>query len=133
MIRSVIEFNHDILGIEKRSLGPMPVAEMEHLIKSLHEEVDEFEEACSDGDFIKQIDSLLDGIYFALGGLYKMGLTAEMVDDIFAAIHAANLRKKKGVVARRDTGAPDAIKPDDWISPDERIARILDRHTAVGA
>jgi predicted HAD superfamily Cof-like phosphohydrolase len=106
----------------------MPQAESDHLIKAMTEEINEFEDATRDGDFIGAIDGLSDLIYFALGGLYKMGLTEEMALEIFTAIHMANMEKKKGVIARRATGAPDAIKPEDWTPPEARIASILDRH-----
>lgn len=128
MMTQVIEFNRDILGIAARAIEPLNFTESSHLIKCLNEETQEFKEAYEYGDFIKQTDSLLDLVYFALGGLYKMGFTADMTAEIFTAIHEANMTKKKGKVAHRDTGAADAVKPNGWIPPEQRIADILDRY-----
>lgn len=135
MIGSVIEFNSKILGIPLREVGPLGKGEAEHLVKCLHEEASELEEGFRQGDFIKQIDSCGDAIYFAIGGLYKMGLPESIIQEIFdEAIHRANMTKKKGVVASRAVdGAPDAVKPNGWIPPEERIAAILDRYTRTGA
>lgn len=127
MYEQVIEFNEKILKIEPVDLGPMSDKMAEHLKKSLDEEAFEFEEGHKHGDFIKQIDSIIDGLYFGFGGLYKMGLTPEQVEAIFSAVHQCNMNKKKGQVASRATeGVPDAVKPADWIPPEMAIARILD-------
>jgi predicted HAD superfamily Cof-like phosphohydrolase len=125
-LEQVMRFNHEILGIEPRILGPMQPDEADHLVRCLDEETSEFTAAFVNHDFIGQIDSIMDLMYFAMGGLYKMGLSAETAEQIFSAIHDANMTKKKGVVARRDNGSPDAIKPEGWRSPEERIAEILD-------
>lgn len=132
MYEQVIEFNHQILKIEPVNLGPMSENMSEHLIKSLREEAREFEDGHLQQDFIKQIDSIVDGLYFGFGGLYKMGLTPDQVERIFSAVHNCNMTKKKGQVASRATeGVPDAVKPTGWIPPEEEIARILDETADV--
>lgn len=124
----VAQFNQEILGLEQAPVGPMSNAFAQHLENALKEEADEFIDAHNNGDFIKQIDSLIDSLYFAYGGLYKLGLSDEQVADIFAAVHNCNMNKKKGVVAKRAIeGSVDAIKPENWVSPEEAIAAILDR------
>lgn len=126
MYEQVSEFNSLILGIKDRVLGPLSQSEAIHLQKALHEEANELMEGVDEHDFIKQIDSLIDSIYFALGGLYKMGLSTDQVINIFNAVHDANMTKKKGVVQKRFVdGSVDAIKPDGWVPPEERIAEIL--------
>lgn len=131
MIHQVIEFNREVLGIKPRPLGFMPDIEKDHIVQAMREEVDEFIEAHEGGDLIGSIDAVCDLIYFAMGGLYKMGVTGDAAIEIFTAIHHANMEKKRGVVARRDTGAPDAIKPEGWMSPEERISAILDKHVSA--
>lgn len=131
MMNQVIQFNHEVLGIQARPIEPLNFTESSHLIKCMNEEVEEFKKAYEYGDFIGMIDALMDEIYFAMGGLYKMGFTNEMAVEIFTAIHEANMEKKLGKVAHRDTGAPDAVKPNGWIPPEERIAKILDKHMKV--
>lgn len=129
MINQVYEFNQQILKIAPRELGFMSKAESDHLIKALNEETQEFQEAVDAGDFIGAIDALNDLVYFAIGGLYKMGIKESLARDIFSAIHTANMTKKKGVVPKRGDGtAADAIKPADWVSPEVRISKLIDVH-----
>lgn len=129
MFNEVVEFNRSILGIEQRPIGIMPEYEVKHLGKCLREEVSEFEDAFAMGDLIGMIDSLVDGLYFGVGGLYKLGLPPEAISEIVLAVHEANMTKKKGTVAHRATdGAVDAVKPNGWIPPEERIGQILDKY-----
>jgi predicted HAD superfamily Cof-like phosphohydrolase len=130
MIHQVVEFNRTILGIEQRELGIPQYNEVHHLIKCLNEETVEFLRAYKMGDFIGMIDALIDNLYFGLGGLYKLGLTPEAVIEIFGAVHDANMTKKAGIVQHRATeGCVDAVKPESWVPPEERISQILDRYT----
>lgn len=130
MISEVYHFNENILKIDVGAVGPMGPDQAVHLFKALREEADEFLYAHQKGDFIGQIDALVDSIYFAIGGFYKMGLPDTAVEEIFSAVHDANMSKKKGVVASRATGnAADAIKPEGWVPPEERIGTILDKYS----
>jgi len=122
MIAAVIQFNAEILRIDNRPVGLLPANELDHITKCLVEEVDELRLADTPTD---QVDALLDTIYFAIGGLYKAGLTRSMIIDTMHAVHRANMRKALGKLAKRDTGAPDAVKPLDWIGPEVEIASIL--------
>lgn len=125
--QAVIDFNTLIIKIEPRPIGPMSDAEFRHLHKCLREEFsDEFYIGHINQDVIQMADALLDGMYFALGGLYKMGLNAEQIRNCFMAIHEANMTKKSGIVEKRAIeGANDAVKPSHWISPETQIAGIL--------
>lgn len=131
MIDQVYEFNEQLLRIPfPVSPSPMSDAFAKHLKKALNEEADEFMEGHEQHDFIKQIDSCLDSIYFALGGLYKLGIRREQVVLMFTAVHVANMEKVKGKVASRDIeGSVDAVKPANWVPPEEAIALILDETT----
>lgn len=122
--KQIVEFNRDIINIPARPLGLMNQDEVNFTVEALHEEVREFETANNSGDIIGCIDALLDGIYFAVGGLYKMGLTAEQMEKCMTAVHEANMTKKKGVTHRGHEH--DAVKPDGWKSPEQRIGDILD-------
>lgn len=125
---AVIEFNRDLLGIEPRPICPMPDDEYEHLRKAFIEEfLTEFGKAWGEQDVVKMVDSLLDGMYFAIGGLYKMGLNADQIHACFMHVHECNMTKKKGVVAARAVGnAPDAIKPAGFVPAEHGITRILE-------
>lgn len=123
----VIDFNQKVLKIEVRVHAPLAVHEHDISIKCLEEEIREFKEAHETGDFIGQIDAIIDLQYFAMGMLYKMGLTGEQIDRCMTAVHEANMEKKLGVVARRGDGtAADAVKPTDWVAPEQRIGEILE-------
>lgn len=123
---SVVEFNKDVLGIEKRKKSLLPPPELNQTTKCLREEIDEFEKAHSHGDFVEGVDALMDLMYFAIGGLYRMGLSPEEMDACWKVIHECNMNKQIGVVPRRGDGSsPDAVKPDGWKGPEEKIAEIL--------
>jgi predicted HAD superfamily Cof-like phosphohydrolase len=124
VFKQVVEFNASIIGIEPREHGLMNGEEAEFTSKALDEERVEFLDAHKSGDIIACVDALLDNIYFAIGGLYKMGLTPEQMEKCMTAVHEANMTKKKGVTDRGHEN--DAIKPAEWIPPEERIGRILD-------
>lgn len=123
----VVEFNTKVLKIEQRAICALEPAEYEITLKCLREELDEFTQAVESGDFISSIDALIDLKYFAVGALYKMGLSADAITQCDSAVHEANMEKKLGVNARRAVeGAADAVKPLDWMPPELRIIDILD-------
>ena len=125
-VEDIIEFNQRVLGIQQRELGMMPEAESDITIKCLNEEAEEFQMAYDNLDFIGTIDALIDSIYFAVGAMYKQGLDARQISQCMDAVHQANMEKKLGVNHHRGDGsAADAVKPEGWVSPEERIAEIL--------
>lgn len=123
----VIDFNQTVLKIQPRSQAPLSVAEFDITVKALNEEVQEFIDASHETDYIGQIDALIDLQYFAMGALYKLGLTADQINCCCTAVHVANMTKKKGVKqSRGDGSAADAIKPEGWVAPEQRIGEILE-------
>ena len=122
---SVVEFNKEILGISQRSPVGMALSEEAITTKCLLEEVSELQTAFEQGSVVDQVDALIDLTYFAFGALYKIGLTPEQIQDCCMAVHEANMQKKLGVNAKRATGAADAVKPEDWVPPEDRIYGIL--------
>lgn len=123
----VVEFNSKVLKISQRPKGMLAEAEFQISENSLKEEIDEFIEAHQSGDFVGCVDAMIDLMYFANGVLYKMGLTPEEIVKCKTAVHEANMEKKLGVNHRRGDGsAADAVKPEGWVSPEERIIDILD-------
>lgn len=126
--RNIVDFNQKVLGIAPREKNMLNESEFDISIECLQEEVREFMEAHISGDFIGCIDAIVDLRYFAVGVLYKLGLTAEQIEQIDQAVHDANMQKKLGKKEGRGDGvAADAVKPEGWVSPEERIAAILDR------
>jgi predicted HAD superfamily Cof-like phosphohydrolase len=124
-IGAVVQFNQEILGISQRT--PMGMLESEEAItiKCLREELEELMHAMELCSVVDQVDAIIDLIYFAIGALYKIGLTEQQIHDCCMAVHTANMLKKKGVNAKRETGAADAVKPADWIAPEAAIHGIL--------
>jgi predicted HAD superfamily Cof-like phosphohydrolase len=126
MIKSVIDFNQRVLGIEpKAKAEPLEHQTVMFTYRALTEEADEFLSTGLDFDLPGQVDALIDSIYFAIGGLYKMGLTEKQIMECFFHVHDANMQKQIGVHKKRDTGEVDAVKPDGWRSPEQHFTRVL--------
>lgn len=123
---NVVDFNKRVLHIEPRPMGFLSEAENDITIKSLKEEVKEFSDARIEGDIVNSVDAIIDLMYFGVGALYKMGLTAGQIERCCDVVHSANMEKKLGVNHRRGDGtAADAVKPAGWVPPDQRIAAVL--------
>jgi len=86
---------------------------MQYTTKHISEELRELERA---DDVYQQSDALIDMIYVALGGLFKMGIAPGV---LFTEVHEANMRKASGATSRTHK---DAVKPPDWIGPDLHAA-----------
>lgn len=129
----VCSFNNNLLGIN-RPIGPIEdPKERDWLVGALREEIDEYLDSVKDHDFIGQIDSMVDLIYFAIGGLVRMGLDEDAIHSIFSVVHEANSLKKAGVKAEREhTHNLDATKPKGWVSPEEKISEIIDCYKVIG-
>ena len=127
IINAVYDFNEQIIqmpnDLPMQSLTPELKKWFE---RAVSEEMEEFHQAWSDDDVVKQVDAILDLIYFAVGRLQQMGLSRNQVLACFWAVHTANMTKKRGAQAKRDNVEADAIKPESWVSPEEKIAKILD-------
>lgn len=123
----VKEFNKDILGIAPRPKGLQSPDEAALSHKQLTEEAEEFLQANKDHDYIGSVDACIDSIVFAMGILYKLGVTETEFDTIFEIVMSANMAKKIGVKKGREGfGAADAIKPEGWVPPEELIAKVLE-------
>jgi len=122
----VAQFNKVVLGLEPRDIGNQPRDEYLLSYMQLKEEADEFLLASKDGDIVDCVDACIDSIFFAMGIMYKLGLTSEQFDGCFAAVANANMAKKKGVKNNRlGFDSADAIKPQNFNSPEETIRKIL--------
>lgn len=124
MINDVYYFNGTVLGIAPKVVGRLPLAERTWLQAALLEEVAEFKASTS---LEEDVDAIIDLIYFAIGGLYRLGLTEQQAMMAFMAVHDVNCQKKLGVKPTRpnDGSVADAIKPDDLPDPLVKIREIL--------
>lgn len=124
LVYSVFKFNREVVGIKPPKVPCKLDPDVQTwLCKALSEECKELSESHSAVD---QVDALVDSIIFAVGGLTRMGLSEQQVADCMHAVMTANFSKKAGVKAERATGdVQDAIKPEGWVPPEARIAKIL--------
>jgi predicted HAD superfamily Cof-like phosphohydrolase len=127
IVDKVIEFNQAILGItQATSIAELSHANFELLVRQLDEELLELQAGWEDTNIVNQVDALVDLIYFALGGLYKKGLSAKQIEHVFGLVHDANMTKGIGKVAKRNVeGAIDAVKPMDFQGPELSIREYL--------
>ena len=123
--QNVVTFNTEVIGIKDRTKELLGVDELNFTTVALREEIGEFEDAHLEKDYIGAIDALIDLMYFAIGGLHKLGLTVNEMELCAQAVHECNMTKKRGVVARRNQ-ENDAVKPAEWVGPEQRIAAILE-------
>lgn len=127
MIKSVYKFNTELLGVKTGNPHLLKDSEQAWLMLALREELNEFDTAHHSDSLVDSVDALLDLVYFAIGGCVRMGLTAEQIEECFNTIHQANMNKKMGVKESRpqDGSVADAIKPTDWVAPEEKMKAII--------
>jgi hypothetical protein len=123
IIDMVFEFNEKIIGLGDVPIAPLTQKQYDWTQKFCREELDEFQEAFEAQDVVGMVDAVWDLIYGAMGTLKKLGLTRHQARAAFAAIHLANMTKKKGVTHRGSD--EDAAKPADFVPPEEVIGMIL--------
>jgi len=127
MINEIHEFNTKLLGVNVPQPTLLPLAERNWLLTALHEEIDEFLQATEQESIVDCVDSLLDLVYFAIGGCVRLGLKPQQIEQCFNAIHSANMAKKMGIKESRpqDGSVADAIKPAGWVAPEKVMKTIL--------
>lgn len=82
--------------------------------KFMREELDEYVEACTQGDLALAADALIDLVVVAMGTAVEMGLPWEL---LWADVQRANMSKELGVSKRGESAGGDLIKPDGWQPP----------------
>ncbi|MEA3391385.1 MAG: hypothetical protein U9Q91_00240 [Candidatus Marinimicrobia bacterium] len=126
MFKTVEEFNKEIIGIDRDRPQQLEAKEFEWLIGAFEEEIIELNDARAEGNIVDQIDAIMDLIYFACGGITRMGVKHEMATNIFNIIHEANMQKARGKKEGRAVDFElDASKPEGWQAPEERIRKIM--------
>ncbi|HUW45932.1 MAG TPA: hypothetical protein VMW50_09085 [Dehalococcoidia bacterium] len=90
----------------------------------LQEELDEFRRAVENGDYLEQIDALVDLVVVAKGTAVMMGLRWKWHWD---EVHRANLMKEVGANKKRPDMPFDLVKPKGWIGPNHLV--ILDKYS----
>ena len=110
---------HDAFGI-KNNYSPHAVLESDVIDlrhRLMHEENEEYLEACKNGDLVEIADALGDMMYILCGTILSHGLQDKM-EDIFEEIHRSNMSKlgDDGKPIYREDGkilkGPNYFKPD---------------------
>ena len=118
--KQVCAFNAEIIKYpQPDSIKQLSEDEAIFVNKVIVEELTEFWKGIKDANVPDQVDALIDLVYFAFGGLYKMGVRPEQFDLMFDAVHKANMTKKKGITKRGHEN--DAAKPEEWREPKARL------------
>lgn len=124
-LQMVKEFNNEIIGMPTVKLAHcLPPDRVNWFGKVICEELDEFREAYQLKDNVGMLDALIDMAYFVLGRVQECGFTEAQWDKCFAAVHEANMTKRKGNKGRGSD--IDAVKDSNWVGPEERIREILE-------
>lgn len=123
IIDQIFDFNEQVICTGSVELNPLTPKQFEWTNKFVLEELTEFHDAFDKQDIVGMVDAIGDLIYGAMGTFKKMGLSREHVRLCFAAIHAANMTKKRGDKGRGSD--EDAVKPQGFVPPEEAIADIL--------
>ena len=92
------------------------------------EELQEYKNACQQGNLIEVADALGDQLYILLGTILRHGMQ-DIIEDVFNEIHASNMSKldENGNVILREDGK--ILKGSNYFRPDLR--KILDSHFEI--
>lgn len=111
-------------------IGRMPMLltaeETSYFARFIMEELSEYLRANEEQNIVDAADALADLVYVTLGCAAAMGLP---FDEIFDAVHFANMHKTPATSTHRSTrgNAYDVIKPDGWQPPEPLIQRIINK------
>lgn len=121
-IHPVAEF-HDVFEIGN-SDAPQLLKSQEYELRHrlLHEENEEYLEACKNDNLVEIADALGDQLYILFGTILKHGLQHK-IDEVFQEIHRSNMSKldAKGKPIRREDGK--ILKSEMYFKPN--IHKIL--------
>ena len=94
------------------------------LVNLLEEELDEYGVAYVDNVEVDQLDALVDIIYIAIGGMWKMGLSAEQIEAAIHVVCDSNDSKPAKKTASHIKANID--KGAKFIPSEPRLQEILD-------
>tara|TARA_A100001011_G_scaffold237847_1_gene245696 strand:+ start:427 stop:807 length:381 start_codon:yes stop_codon:yes gene_type:complete len=114
-----VEIFHDAFGIKNKYNPTSQVSQDTFLLrhKLMHEENEEYLEACHNGDLVEIADALGDMMYILCGTILSHGLQ-DRIEDIFEEIQRSNMSKlgSDGKPIYRKDGkvmkGPHYFKPD---------------------
>ena len=121
---------HEVFLIGNEDAPVANVGEETYLLRHrlMHEENEEYLQACKDGDLVEIADALGDLLYIRCGSVLKHGLQ-DVMEDVFNEIQRSNMSKldKEGKPIFREDGK--VMKSDLYFKPD--IKAILEKHVEL--
>tara|TARA_B100000609_G_C17105092_1_gene376728 strand:+ start:286 stop:687 length:402 start_codon:yes stop_codon:yes gene_type:complete len=118
---------HEVFLIGNEDAPVANVGEETYLLRYrlMHEENEEYLQACKDGDLVEIADALGDLLYIWCGSVLKHGLQ-DVIEDVFNEIQRSNMSKldKDDKPIFREDGK--VMKSDLYFKPD--IKAILEKH-----
>lgn len=115
---------HEKFDLLPEGKGPLTKGMARKRADQMREELREFEDACADDDTVKAVDALVDSVYFALGSLIQMGVSAEAWRGCWYRVHVANMAKQR-LPELAGSLKHGIVKPAGWQSPEPLIAEHL--------
>lgn len=116
--------NADVKAFQEKfdvPMSPVPAFIDNHAntfrIDFMHEELQEYQEACDHQDLAKAADALVDLVYVAHGTALMMGLPW---DNLWAEVQRANMSKVRAKSDGSDSkrkSSLDVVKPPGWQAP----------------
>ena len=70
---------------------------------------------------VDRFDKHIDGIYFAIGAMHKLGLSPKQIIEGLQVVHNGNLAKS----GKKDENGK-VIKTNDFLEPEPLLQEILD-------
>lgn len=120
-IDRVKEF-HEIFKIGNRTRPEGKVSEAEYTLrhKLMHEENEEYLDACKNGDIVEIADALGDQLYILFGTILRHGLQHK-IEEVFEEIHRSNMSKldDNGQPIFREDGK--IMKSEKYFKPDIKM------------
>ncbi len=118
---------HDAFRIEnaEQPTGTLSQKDYELRHRLMHEENEEYLEACKSGDLVEIADALGDQLYILCGTILKHGLQHK-IEEVFTEIQRSNMSKldEHGQPIYREDGK--VMKSDRYFKPD--IPAILKQY-----
>lgn len=118
VINKVKEF-HEAFHIVSEEAPVSKISEKDYLLRHrlMHEENEEYLDACKKGDMVEIADALGDKLYILCGTILKHGLQYK-IEEIFSEIHRSNMSKldENNQPVYREDGK--VLKSEKYFKPD---------------
>lgn len=124
----LVQMFHERMGIKPPNVPQLmrgDVADFRQ--RFMLEELNEFSQACAEGDLVAAFDALLDLVYVAKGTALLMGLGPFEWRQGMLMVQQANMAKERVHSAEQSKRGHslDVRKPAGWVGPETALRQIL--------